>query len=428
MFRIFLIMTMLLWRMQAQTPSFPLESVSVEGTALSKDLVLELAGLHVGSPIDKAAMETASQKLGESGLFESSSYRYSPGPKHGYALTLQLADSKSLLNASIDIPGINEDEAWKWLAARYPSLDHKVPESEAAQRFVEGRLEEHAGAVLEGHHVTGKLASQLGPGGRATISFQPDPLPRIAALSFTGEKELNAEELAALIPKDVREQGYTDRIFRQAVELNLRRAYEDRGMYRVRFPNIAAHLESDWSVSVLTTVEEGAKYVLGDIQLVGNQLPVDAMLKAAKFRKGDPANWSEIQSSLWELEKPVKRLGYLNASAKPQRILRDNPRDNPRDTQQDDQRVLDLRISMNLGPLYKFGQLQITGLTPNLEAQARKIWSLKTGDPFDYDYPKDFFRDFFRSVDSQQFNKFNVKMQKGAGENVMDFALAFEPR
>jgi outer membrane protein assembly factor BamA len=199
-------------------------------------------------------------------------------------------------------------------------------------------------------------------------------------------------------------------------------------MYRVRFPNIAAHLESDWSVSVLTTVEEGAKYVLGDIQLVGDQLPVDAMLKAAKFRKGDPANWSEIQNSLWELEKPVKRLGYLNASAKPQRILRDNQRDNPRDNQRDDQRVLDLRISMNLGPLYKFGQLQITGLTPNLEAQARKIWSLKTGDPFDYDYPKDFFRDFFRSVDSQQFNKFNVKMQKGAGENVMDFSLAFEPR
>jgi outer membrane protein assembly factor BamA len=424
MFRIFLIMMMVLLRMQAQNPSFPLESVSVEGTALSKDVVLELAGLHVGSPIDKAAMEAASQKLGDSGLFESSSYRYSPGPKHGYALTLQLADSKSLLNASIDIPGINEDEAWKWLAARYPSLDHKVPESEAAQRFVEGRLEQHAGAVLEGHHVTGKLASQLGPGGRATISFQPDPLPRIAALNFTGEKELNAEELAALIPKDVREQGYSDRIFRQAVELNIRRAYEDRGMYRVRFPNIAAHLESDWSVSVLTSVEEGAKYALGDVQMVGDQLPVDAMLKAAKFRKGEPANWTEIQNSLWELEKPVKRLGYLNASAKAQRILRDNLQDN----QRDDQRVLDLRISMNLGPLYKFGQLQITGLTPNLEAQARKIWSLKTGDPFDYDYPKDFFRDFFRSVDSHQFNKFTVKMQKGAGENVMDFALAFEPR
>ncbi len=143
---------------------------------------------------------------------------------------------------------------------------------------------------------------------------------------------------------------------------------------------------------------------------------MDAMLKAAKFRKGEVANWTEIQNSIWELEKPVKRIGYLNAAASPQRILHD------------DTSVLDLKISVFLGPLFRFGQLQVAGLTPNLEAQARKIWTLKAGDPFDYDYPKDFFRAFFASVDSRQFNKYGLKMQKGAGENVMDFALVFEPR
>ena len=63
MLRVLLVWIVLLYRIQAQSASFPLESVSVEGTALSKDVVLELAGLHIGSPVDQAAMEG---RLGDS--------------------------------------------------------------------------------------------------------------------------------------------------------------------------------------------------------------------------------------------------------------------------------------------------------------------------------------------------------------------------
>jgi outer membrane protein assembly factor BamA len=252
--------------------------------------------------------------------------------------------------------------------------------------------------------------------GKSAISFQPDPLPRIASMTFTGQSELSPQELVALIPKDVREQGYTDRTFRQALELNIRGAYEERGMYRVRFPSITVQRESGWAVSVATTIEEGAKFRLGDVQIVGDKLPVDAMLKVAKFRKGEIANWTEIQKSIWELERPVRRMGYLHAAARPERILHD------------DQHVLDVKIPFALGAFYTFGQLRITGLPPNLEAQARKMWALTPGAVFDYDYPRDFFPLFFRSVDSRQFKKFNVTMQKGSGENVMDFVLTFEPR
>jgi hypothetical protein len=110
MFRTLLMSIALLCRLQAQGDSFPLESVSVEGTALSKDVVLELAGLRLGAPIDQAAMQTASQKLNDSGMFESVNYSYASGAKHGYALTLKLADPHALFKATIDIPGVNEDE------------------------------------------------------------------------------------------------------------------------------------------------------------------------------------------------------------------------------------------------------------------------------------------------------------------------------
>jgi outer membrane protein assembly factor BamA len=251
---------------------------------------------------------------------------------------------------------------------------------------------------------------------KSTISFQPDPLPRIAAMIFTGQSELTSEQLSGLIPKDMREQGYADQLFRRTIILNLRRAYEEHGMYRVRFPSITVQREPGWSVSVTTSIDEGAKFTLGEVQVLGDKLPIDAMLKAAKFRKGEIANWSEIQNSIWELEKPVKRMGYLNASAKPERVFHD------------EQHVLDIKLPFSMGPFYRFGRLQITGLAPELEAQARKLWSLNPGDPFDYEYPRDFFQVFFRSVDSRQFKKVSPSMRKGSGENVMDFVLVFEPR
>jgi outer membrane protein assembly factor BamA len=415
MSRILLVWIVIPCGVQGQSVSFPLESVSVEGTALSKEAVLQLAGARIGASVDKTSFETMSQKLNDTGLFESVSYRYAPGPHNGYALTLALADPKSLFSSTIDIPGADEGEIWRWLASQYPLLDHKIPANDAAQLFVVRKLEEHLATSLEGHHITTQLQSDTRTG-KSSISFQPDPLPRIAELHFTGQAELTSEQLTGIIPADIKAQGYTDRGFRQAVELNLRRTYEEHGMYRVRFPSITAEREPGWAVSVTTAIEEGPKFTLGDVQIVGDKLPIDEMLKAANFRRNEIANWTQIQNSIWELEKPVKRMGYLNAAAVPERILHD------------DERVLDIRLPFRLGPLYRFGQLQISGLPPNLEAQARKVWSLNPGDPFDYDYPKDFFRAFFRSVDSRQFRKFRANMQKGSGENVMDFALTFDPR
>ena len=127
------------------------------------------------------------------------------------------------------------------------------------------------------------------------------------------------------------------------------------------------------------------------------------------------ANWTEIQNSIWEAEAPVKRLGYLDVSAKPERIF------------DDQQHVMDLKVSFDRGPLYRFGKLSVSGLSPDLEAKARKIWAMMPGDPFDYEYPKQFLPVFFREMGAARL-KYSLKMQNGAGDHVMDFALMFEPK
>jgi outer membrane protein assembly factor BamA len=402
-------------QVRGQDASFPLESVSLEGTVVSKRVVLEIAGLRLGSPIGQAAIEIACSKLKESGLFESIVYRYAPGPKHGYALTLTVADPKSLSDAAIDFPGLDDKELWQWLVSQFPAFDHRVPGNDPAQQFVAKKLEEHLVGKLDGQHVIARIEADLSRR-KTIVSFQPETLPRIAAMNFTGQHEMTAEELTGILQKVVADQGYTDRRFREAIELNLRRAYEERGMYRVRFPSVASLKASASTVNVTTAVDEGPKFTLGDVELIGDKLPVEAMLKAAKFKKGQIANWTEIQQGIWELERPLKRTGYFDAVAKPDRVLHD------------DQRVLDIRISFYMGPLYHFGQLHIAGLTAALESQARKMWKHQPGDPFDYDYPRDFFRAFFASVDSRQFKKFAANLQNAPGDHIKDFTLVFEPR
>jgi outer membrane protein assembly factor BamA len=398
---------------QSQTGKFPLESLVVSGTGMSRETVLEIAGLRIGQPVDKAAIEAGCAKLQESGLFESIAFKYAPGPKHGYVVTLTLSELREVTGASIDVAGVDEAEVWKWLAGRYPSLDRKVPANDASQRFVAARIQEHLASQLGGQSVVARMETDLRTH-RSMVSFQPESLPRVSAMVFSGQHELASEKLASLLEKVVADFGYTDRRFRDMVEFNLRPAYEDHGMYRVQFLRISTQKLSPSTLTVSTEIEEGPKYILRDVQLVGDHLPTEPMLKAATFKKGEIANWTAIQRSIWDMEKPLKRTGYFDASAKPERIF------------EDQQHLLDLRIAFAMGPLYHFGELKIIGLSPALEAQARKIWKMKAGDPFDYEYSNDFFREFFQSTDPRQFKKSGAAMQRHAGEAVMDINLLFE--
>ena len=123
----------------SQNAAFPLESVSIEGSVVPQSVILEVAGLRISSPIDKAGIEQACRNLQESGLFASISYRYAPGPKKGYAVTLIMTDQAPLSAAAIDVPGADENEAWHWLVSKFLRFDHQVPQADAAQKYL-GRL------------------------------------------------------------------------------------------------------------------------------------------------------------------------------------------------------------------------------------------------------------------------------------------------
>ena len=401
----------------AQDGLFPLESVTIQGSVVSRAAILDAAGLQLGMGIDKPHIDAACTRLQASGIFESINYNYAPAPKGGVALTLILADPHVLSNASIDVPGLNEAETWDWLKTQYPNFDRKIPGAQGAQEYLAKTIEQHLGNKLHGQHLVARMEQDFTTN-RSLVSLQPETLPKVTALSFTGQQEIPADKLQTILMGYAQTQGYTDRGFRQLVELNLRAAYEDHGMYRVKFPSIAIAFvdgnDPGGDVSVAVSIEEGPKYTLGATTVSGDAPAPAELLQAAAFKSGELANWSEIQAGIYSSEKPLKQRGYLVAKIEPERAF-------------DDQRhLLNLNLKVAPGPQFHFGDVHFQGLPPDMESKARGLWKMKAGDPFDPFYSSQFVADFSRKTDLRQFKKRSVKDVPGPGEHVRDVILRFE--
>jgi len=398
----------------AQEVAIPLESVATEGSTIPAAVVLEMAGLRLDAPIDKAGIEQGCQKLQESGLFASISYRYAPGPKKGYALTLVLADQAPLAAASIDIPGFDETETWRWLVERFHRFDRVIPQADTAQQYLAREIERHVGSGARGQHLTVRVETDFKTR-RLLLSFQPETLPRVVNFSFTGNSVLGSAALGAALRKIVADTDYTERKFAAAVEMNLRPLYEERGYFRVRLSPGAPQWVAG-GVFVNVAVAEGAPYQLGKVDLVGDSLPVEGMMSAGRLPVGRLANWRQIQEGMWEMEKVVRRTGYFQAKASDERSYDDAAH------------VLNLRVVVNKGPLYRWGEIRFTGLGAEVEAAARKAWKPKSGDPYDYGYPNEFLEAFSHLVNFGQFRKYEAVTKKGAVDFVMDVDVTFVAR
>lgn len=398
----------------AQAQKFPLEGVTLTGTKIPEAVVMEIAGLANGMAIDKAAIEQACAKLGDSGLFESVQYQYKPGPKHGYLVSLALPDRRRLLQGTIDVPGVEEDGVWKWIAARYPALDRKVPEAGAAEEFLAHEIERHVAAELHGHHVVSQMETDFGTGGGSLVSFHLDVMPQISELKFSGAQEVSERELREMMMRVTGPDGYMERQFRRKVELNLRGLYEQHGMYRVKFSGVAMARAGEDAVAVTTSIEEGPQYTLGAVQFTGEGLPVKDMETAAKFKTGKVANWREIDLGLLDAARVVRNLGYLDVADKPERVFDDAAH------------VLALRVPVNRGPLYHIGQVSFRGLTPEQEAKARSAWRTPNGAAMESRYLTEFAQAFGKAVDLRQFKKQTVNSKKVPG-NVVDLEFVYTP-
>ena len=284
-----------------------------------------------------------------------------------------MQDETDLTPAVIDVPLVDEAEVWQWLAARFPTLQHQILKSDEGQEFIAKEIGVHLSSALDGERIVAHQESDLVTRRSLTV-LQPENLPQMSSLDFTGVQELTSLQLVTIIHDSMKTLGYSEYTLRQYLEGGVRQAYEEHGMYRVQFPKITAKRSGKLSVAVTAEVVEGPQFTLNSVRAPGAGEAESSMFKAANFQIGAIANWRDIQQSIVKTHKPLLRLGYQESTIVPRRVL------------DDEKRHSELELEVRLGPLYHFGQVSFSGLAADLDAKAHKLWKMAPGDIYDSFY------------------------------------------
>jgi outer membrane protein assembly factor BamA len=197
--------------------------------------------------------------------------------------------------------------------------------------------------------------------------------------------------------------------------------YEALGRLRVEWAKIdVVPAKGVDGLAVTVHVKEGDEYKLRHVEIgkpdAEDKAAFDekALLKVGGFETDQLANFSKIRQGLEAIDQSLRKRGYLEVKSKMDRAIDDKAK------------VVDLKIAVDPGPLFTFGQLTIQGLDIETEPHIRKLWAMKKGQPFNIEYP-DYFLDRVRAdgiFDNLGRTKSVIEPNPGAG--TVDVTLVFE--
>jgi outer membrane protein insertion porin family len=397
---------------------WPIATLNVEGLHnYSKEQVLAVAGLKVGQSAGKDEFEAARDRLIANGAFDSVGYRFAPDATGvGYDATFQVTEAEPLYPVAFEALEVPAAELRTWLKSRDPLFGPKIAATTVVLERTARGLEELLATKNRKEKVIGKLAP--GAAGTFVIAFRlAAPLPAVAEVHFTGNQAVKTQALVVAISGVAYGTPYTEDGFRQILDSSIRPLYEARGLLRVAFTGVAVEKAATVKgVVVSVTVEEGAPYNLGKVRIAPNPAlgeNLDGLLKAAKFKPDEPANFDDIGVSIGQITKSIRRKGYIRAEASVERSLNDRLK------------TVDLTISIHEGPQFVFGKLVLEGLDLHGEAAVKKLWGMKEEKPFDAGYP-DYFLQRIRDdglFDNLRNTKAVVHIDEAS--HVVDVTLRF---
>ena len=374
----YLLLLALFWSGGAagQVKKWPIETLAVEGNQnYTAEQILAVAGLKIGQLAGKEEFEAAQQRLEATGAFETVGYKFGPSENaNGYAATFQVLEVEPVYPVRFSDLGPSDPEITKFLKARSPLFSGKLP----ATKLI---LDRYSRALQELSKE--KVIAKLEPAGadRFIIVFRLNrPEAAVAEVTFEGNQVIPVTQLQNAISGVAVGTAYSDAGFRELLNNAVKPLYDARGRIRVSFPKITTEKAKDVEGLVVhVTVDEGPSFELGEIKLDNKSLvKTEELLKAANFKKGDLANFDDINQGVERIRKQLRHAGYMRADATVDRNIHD------------DKKNVDLVVHVDEGPQFTFGRLTIHGLDLEGEAAVRKLWSLQPGKPYNPEYP-DFF-------------------------------------
>lgn len=405
-------------RKAAAAPTrWPIERLAVEGNRrYTAQQVLAVAGLKVGQVAGKPEFDAARDRLVASGAFETVGYKFEPGPNNeGYVATFQVVEVEPAYPVRFEMLGVPAAELEAALRAKDPLFSMtKLPASQPVLNRYVGWIHDYLAAKGNSE----KLIARLNPVGtdQFEIVFRPArSYPAVAEVSFEGNKDVPQNVLQDAVAGVAVGQPYTEEHFRELLNTGVRPYYDARGHLRVKFGQIRTQPVSDVKgLHVFVTVDEGPVYQLAQVSIAApSPVRPDVLLKQAAIKTGEIANFDKVNEGMERIRKAVVRAGYLDAAVTPERII------------DDAKHTVNVAVHINPGPRFNMGKLAVNGLDLDGEAEIRRIWTIKPGQPFNPEYPQIFLNSVRQQGLFDNLGETKADVHRNDSDHTADVTLTF---
>lgn len=245
-----------------------------------------------------------------------------------------------------------------------------------------------------------------------------DSIVHVRSARLVGINKLPVAAQSA-IESMLTEHYYDECVMEAEITEHVRRSVQEHGYFlaEVHKPEITDlddPRDGPREVSVVVRVDEGDLYRLGSITFVGYQaLPVEQIRAAFLMNPGDILDVVKVGEALESLRTLYSRRGYLNFTPVP-------------DANIDRQRhTVGLRITLDEGPQFRVGNVNIVGLDNKTQQSLLESWTMPSGKPYNSRLLENFFFEQRYTLPAGSTAAKNADLQVDSREHTVDITLDF---
>jgi outer membrane protein assembly factor BamA len=413
----------------AQTPdaaTAPLREVHADGEKLLNEAqVIAITALVPGGQIGRNDLQTAADRLVQSGLFTKVSFNFQTKVT-GVLVTYHVEESPRIPVYFDNIPWFTDSALGDAIRNKFAFFDGTLPEAGAvvdqAGDVVKELLSSRGLQVSLEHTV---IANPNGEGNVQEFHIEGTTF-QITKLEFSDPSLLASKSVQQHL-SEILGKPYS----RMTIDLFLAEAikpiYLQQGFLRAKLGPPEVRLSGDPNqklpsqIPVYVPVSPGEVFRWKEVHWTGNTLVSEFTLNSLLGgKRGEIADGMQIEAGWDRVREEYAHRGYLEAKI------------DAAPAYDEQTHTVSYAVSIQEGPQYHFGKMILTGISPAAERKLHAVWPFAGGDIFD----KAKFEELLAKLQTHQEQVFgelpvhyeNVGhwLQTDAGKNTVDVLLDFK--
>jgi outer membrane protein insertion porin family len=361
----------------AAVATAPLREIRAEGLkSLPEPQVAALSGLQIGVQVGKDDLQSAADKLVQSGLFAKVRYNFQ-SRTDGLQVTFHIEEAPRVAAYFDNLPWFADSELNEAIHAKLPFYDGSLP---SAGNVVD-QASDAVGQFLVAHGLQAAVEHQVtvnpnGDGNVQLFRINGEAL-HIAGIEFS-EAALNASPTVRQQLPELLGKPYSRTAIDMFLTEQIRPTFLQKGFLRAKLGPPEVRLTGNPNkklpeqIPVYVPINPGAVYHWKGVEWTGNNvLSTITLTNEVALKPGAVADGMAIEGGWDHVREEYGRRGYMQAKIEPV------------PSYDDAAHTVAYNVRIEEGKPFHFGSMVITGLSVNAERHLRDAWPIPQGQLFD---------------------------------------------